>query len=214
VNGTAVDRAGNTATAGVTLNIDLTAPAITIAGVADGASYPLCSLPTPSYTATDNLSGVISQSALLTPPSNANGAGLYTYSVTAADTAGNSRTMTAAYRMVYGFGGFQPPVTLDRPFKKGSTIPVKFMLDNGGGAATPTATATLTLQFLSGTEPAGDPIIASSNVPDSGNLFRYASEEGMYIYNLATGDLAAGVYLAVITTDDGMTRTVTIQIKQ
>lgn len=210
----AKDNAENPGTAhGLSCNIDKTAPAISINDVADGATYPLCSAPNPTYTVLDEVSGMSSHNAVLTG-GNENGVNFFTYTVTATDNAGNTATKSVTYRVSYEFGGFLPPVTLDRPFKKGSTIPVKFTLGNGCGAIVPSVAATLTLQLVSGTEPVGDPIDATSNVPDSGNLFRYSSTDGIYIYNLATSDLVTGTYIATVTTDDGVTRTVNIQIKQ
>jgi hypothetical protein len=214
ISGTAIDNAGRSANASLTLNIDKTAPAITILGITDGASYPLCSPPTPSYTVTDNLSGIVAENGVLTPSGNANGAGLYTYTVTATDAAGNTATQSATYRLVYDFGGFLPPVTLEKPFKKGSTIPVKFTLTDGCGAAATSTIATLTLQYVSGDTSLEEPIDAASTVPDQGNLFRYSGSDGIYIYNLATNALNVGTYVATVTTDDGVTRTVNIQIKQ
>lgn len=102
-------------------------------------------------------------------------------------------------------------MTLGKPFKHGSTIPVKFELTDGCGNVVPTATATLTLQLYSGEEPAGDPIDATSNVPDSGNLFRFT--EGHYIYNLSTDHLQVGNWLATVTLDDGERHSIFIGIK-
>ena len=212
VRGTTMDKAGNEAFIDVTLNIDKTAPVITINGVTDGATYPVCTSLTPDFTATDPLSGLLSQDAVSTG-GNANGVNLFTYTVTASDRAGNTTTSTVTYRVAYSFGGFIPPVTLDRPFKKGSIIPVKFTLTDGCGGTVSSAVASLTLQLVSGNTSAEDPIDATSNVPDSGNLFRYSGSGGIYIYNLETRELAVGTYTAAITTDDGVTRTVNIQIK-
>jgi len=160
---------------------------------------------------TDDGSGVESESAVLSG-GNVNNVGMYTYTVSATDTAGNTTVNAVSYRAEYAFGGFETPVTLLKPFKLGSTIPVKFNLTDGCGNLPATAVALLTLQQISDETPIGEPIVATSNVPDSGNLFRY--EEGHYIYNLATGNLEQGTYLATVTFDDGATQTVTVQIKQ
>jgi hypothetical protein len=212
VTGTAVDVAGNTASTSVTLDIDKTAPSITITGISEGTKYPACSPPTPAHEATDPLSGLSSSSDTLTG-GNANGVGTYSYEVTASDIAGNTAVETVTYKVVYTFEGFQNPVTLDRPFKLGSTIPVKFSLNNGCGSLVPDATATLSLQVLSGSEPSGDPIDGSSNVPDSGNIFRYVPEDNHYIYNLSTDILSVGTWQATVTLDDTEAHTINIGIK-
>ncbi|GAB1691911.1 Neogenin [Krasilnikovia sp. M28-CT-15] len=59
ISGTVTDKAGNTANASVTVNVDLTAPAITATVVGDaGADGWYRTAPTVRYTCTDNLSGV------------------------------------------------------------------------------------------------------------------------------------------------------------
>lgn len=212
VPGTARDKAGNEAPAHATVSVDRTPPAIVITGVAEGGTYPRCSAPAPTFTATDALSGVSFEQATLAGGSE-NNVGTYTYTVTASDHAGNGTSRSVSYQVLYGFGGFTPPVTLDRPFKKGSTIPVKFILTDGCGSDVGTARATLSLQLMNGEVPAGDPLEAESTVPDAGNLFRYSGADGQYIYNLATGGLQIGTYAATMRTDDGAARTITIQIK-
>ena len=212
VNGTAVDNAGNSASVSVTLNIDRTSPVVAVTGVAEGEKYPACTPPAPGFTATDALSGVASQGSVL-DGGNANGVGTFTYAATAADKAGNTATETVAYKVVYSYGGFQTPVTLNRPFKLGSTIPFKFALTDGCGAYVPNAAATLSLVQVSGAEPAGDPIDGTTNVPDSGNVFRYDPVENQYVYNLSTGALSVGSWQASITIEDGEVYTTAIGIK-
>jgi hypothetical protein len=99
VAGTAVDTAGNSSSYAVAgINIDRTAPVITITGVADGATYNL-GLAQPAYTATDALSGVVASSASLTG-GDAQGFGTFTYTVTATDYAGNTATASVVYSVV------------------------------------------------------------------------------------------------------------------
>ena len=208
----AIDNGGNVEqTKTAEIKIDKTPSEIIITGVTEGGKYPVCNPPTPNYQVTDSMSGVNTSNATLTG-GNANGVGTFTYSVTATDIAGNPATKTVTYKVTYSFSsGFQPPVTLDKPFKHGSTIPIKFELTNGCGNIVPTATATLTLQLYIAEEPAGEPIDATSNVPDSGNLFRFT--EGHYIYNLSTDNLQVGKWLVTVTLDDGEKYTISIGIK-
>jgi parallel beta-helix repeat protein len=206
------DNAGNVETTKTTIvKIDKTPPEITITGVSEGGKYFVCNPPAPTYNVTDATSGVATSSATLSG-GNANEVGTFTYKVTATDMAGNTATKTVTYKIIYSFtGGFQPPVTLGKPFKHGSTIPVKFELTDGCGNIVSTATAILTLQLYLGEEPLGDPIDATSNVPDSGNLFRFT--EGHYIYNLSTDNLQVGTWLATVTLDDGERYSIFIGIK-
>lgn len=58
-----------------------------------------------------------------------------------------------------------------------------------------------------------DPIDALSNVPTSGNIFRYDFTDNQYIYNLLTDVLSVGIWQALVTLDDGEVYTVSIRIK-
>jgi len=89
VTGTATDRAGNTAEATVSgLNVDLTAPVVTVAGALDGGTYPLDQIPTISCTTTDATSGVATEA---TPGTSRDATGRYTATCSGAvDVAGNT----------------------------------------------------------------------------------------------------------------------------
>ncbi|MEN8136270.1 MAG: hypothetical protein ABFS18_12160 [Thermodesulfobacteriota bacterium] len=96
----AVDKAGNAGIpAQLTVNIDLTTPIININGINDGAIYPVCKTPTPSYDTLDNLSGVASSSAN-TSQNTQTGIVSYTYSVTASDIAGNQASAEVSYGVI------------------------------------------------------------------------------------------------------------------
>jgi hypothetical protein len=59
--------------------------------------------------------------------------GVHTFTVSAADAAGNQRHRTVNYK-VFGFNNLFSPVVLNgKTFKKSSTIPVKFQLIDGQG---------------------------------------------------------------------------------
>ena len=113
VTGTAVDYAGNTATATVSgINIDRTAPIVTIGGVTDGASYVNGSVPGPSCSATDALSGVNGSCSGLGPfGGNPDGTGSFTYAATAGDRAGNATTTFAYYTVTVAPGEANEEVT-------------------------------------------------------------------------------------------------------
>lgn len=112
----------------------------------------------------------------------------------------------------YAFGGFLPPLTENATYKIGRTLPIKFELFDDVGGEVPDAVAHLFLQKLSGTEPVGDPIEASSTSGgDSGNLFRF--DGGQYIFNLDTRPLSAGTWQLRVMIDDGSTHTIEIGLK-
>lgn len=207
----AVDKAGNSETAqSLEVKIDRTPPEITISGITNGSSYTLGAVPLAGYLSIDDISGVASQSAILTG-GNANGVGSFTYTVTVTDHAGNTSVKGATYQVSYNFSGFQQPVSLDKPFKLGSTIPVKFQLTDASGSSLTTAIATLSLKQYSGELPVGDPIDAiSTSGADSGNMFRYDSQ---YIFNLNTRNLSTGTWQVSAKLDDGRTMTAYISLK-
>ena len=139
VTGTAVDNAGNSATATVSgINIDKTAPTITITTPADGATYTLNQSVAASYSCSDSLSGVASCTGPVPNGSNIDTStvGSKTFTVNATDNAGNTATKTHSYRVIYSWAGFFRPV--DNPpivnvAKAGSAIPVKFSLSGFQG---------------------------------------------------------------------------------
>lgn len=211
VTATATDKAGNNANYTVNgINIDKTAPVITITGIREGAAYILNSVPTIVYTATDYLSGIASQNATFTSGSE-KGVGKFTYTVTAGDKAGNTITKGVIYSVNYNFGGFLPPVGRGKTFNLGSTIPIKFRLTDSYGTSVSNATTTIVLQKYSGTNSVGDlvkPI--SSGGSNTDNFFRYDS--GQYIYNLSTNGLSAGTWQIIVSLDDTTTKTVFITL--
>ncbi|KAF0144649.1 MAG: hypothetical protein FD156_1663 [Nitrospirae bacterium] len=96
----AVDNANNLETAHpATISIDKTPPVIAITGVSNGATYALGLAPTASYTVTDALSGVATSNASLTGGDSL-GLGIFTYTVTALDNAGNTTTTSVAYNVI------------------------------------------------------------------------------------------------------------------
>jgi hypothetical protein len=140
--------------------------------------------------------------------------GAYTYTVNATDKAGNAASRSATYSVVYNFGGFLAPVSLNRPFMLGSTIPVKFQLMDAAGSYISTAIAAITVQLYSADQPVGDPIDATSTSgADSGNTFRYDATGNQYIYNLNTSGLSQGTWQIRATLDDGTVKTAFISLK-
>jgi len=90
---TITDQAGNSSAASnvVTVQLDKTAPVVTVTGVSDGASYTLGSVPTATCSTTDGVSGVATQATLSVTGGNPDGTGSFTATCSGAtDNAGNS----------------------------------------------------------------------------------------------------------------------------
>lgn len=216
----AVDNAGNTEIEqALTVKIDTTAPQLVLPGLAP--SQLINSTVTLSFDANDTLSGVASLSATLNGDSVLSGAmlnltqaGPYSFALTATDYADNTATGGEAFSVIYGFGGFLPPLTADSRavFKLGSVIPVKFRLLDANDIPVSTAVASLVLQQFSGEDPVGDPVDAiAPGGADSGNLFRYADDH--YVYNLNTRPLSAGTWELRVVLDDGTVHAIQIGLK-
>jgi hypothetical protein len=97
--------------------------------------------------------------------------------------------------VTYTFGGFRqpllPPVT---SFKSGSTIPVKFTLMDASGDLVSTAVAQVSVN--------GGPSLGTA---------MWDGEQ--YHFNLKTTGLPLGALTIIVTTDDGMTHSVTVTLK-
>ena len=116
---------------------------------------------------------------------------------------------------VYDFGGFLPPVSLGKPFKLGSTIPVKFQLMDAQGAFITDASPSISLELIIDGPLTGDVIPGdSSGAANTDDIFRYDPDSNQYIFNLATKDLTApATYRITVDLGDGTTREVDIGLK-
>ncbi|MGH9144319.1 MAG: choice-of-anchor tandem repeat GloVer-containing protein [Vicinamibacterales bacterium] len=101
VSGTATDNAGNSATAVVSgINVDLTSPAVSVTGVANGATYILGSVPAAGCMTTDGLSGVQTGATLSVTGGSGNGVGAFTAACTGAmDKASNPGMASVSYQV-------------------------------------------------------------------------------------------------------------------
>jgi hypothetical protein len=131
---------------------------------------------------------------------------------TAVDDSGNTAIRTATIRVVYGCGEeFMEPVSLLKPFKLGSTVPVKIGFCDASGVAVASAVVRLFLYPVSMRCPGGADRNQSPGSGDTGNLFKVSGDE--YHYNLNTKNLAQGTYQIRAVLDDGTIRTVPLALK-
>lgn len=147
-SGTCSDNAGNVSApaSATSINVDLTAPAVSITGVTGGGGYTVGSVPVAGCSTSDALSGVATSATVTVTGGNANGVGTYTVTCAGAtDKAGNSAaTVTATYTVTYAFCGFKQPLLVPvQEFRAGSTIPVKFCVKDASGNVVTTATGTV-----------------------------------------------------------------------
>lgn len=209
--GTATDNAGNVATITINgINIDKTAPQITINSPQDGAIYTLNQSVLADFSANDTLSGIVSQDSTLPNGSPIDTAipGQKSFSVAATDKAGNTIRQSIIYYVRYDFPGFLNPLNKDS-YKKNSAIPVKFQLKDALGNYVANAVANLYLIDVNGQKTAA----TAKGSSNSGNLFRYDLVENQYIFNLDTKPMAAGNWQFSVELDDGSVKTISIILK-
>jgi hypothetical protein len=110
-----------------------------------------------------------------------------------------------------GFAGLAQPINRDGTsvFKLGSSVPVKLVLtDAAGNPITPNTSPNTQVIFsaervstsIEGTQLEG----TTSVTPTSGNLFKFDTASGQWVYNWGTKGLAQGTwYIRVYQDDDG-----------
>ena len=119
---------------------------------------------------------------------------------------------------LYQFQGFLAPVNESRtkPFKRGSTLPIKFQISDELGDPVADAVCTLTIYYLVSGAPSGEAEVVSTAAGDWGDQFRYDAEGDLYIFNLSTKDasfLGYYTYQAEAVLDDGSTHSVDFSLK-
>jgi Tol biopolymer transport system component len=199
----ASDAAGNRASATSTYQVvDRMSPTISIATPADHAVYVLGQSVLADYACADQAGG--SGLASCSGPVAAGAAidtssvGDKTFTVNAADRAGNTASSSRSYSVVYDFSGFFSPVTAAYPatssFRAGESIPFKFRLQGNQG-----------LDVLAAGSPVWAPCGSGDSTPARGTLSYNASND-RYTY-LATTDKAWGGTCRdlVLTLRDGTT---------
>jgi hypothetical protein len=137
---TCEDLAGNTGTVSYTVNVDKTAPTITLSTPANGVTYLLNQVVIANYACQDEAGGSGLRSCLGTVPNGSaidtSSSGAKSFAVNAVDNALNSNNANASYSVVYDFSGFSSPVdsvpTLNLA-KAGQAIPLKWRITDANG---------------------------------------------------------------------------------
>ncbi|MDQ1446601.1 MAG: hypothetical protein QOI20_3065 [Acidimicrobiaceae bacterium] len=218
--GTALDFAGNTNSVTKTIKLDQVQPTVTVGGVANNAVYTVGSVPTPTCTVTDSLSGPAGCTTSVTGGA-ANGVGTYTYVAVGTDKAGNSRSVSVTYRVLYRWDGFQQPINdtghevneTTSVFKAGSNVPVKFQLKRADGSLVSANSTPLFMTPVQGGR-TSLPLNESDYIapPSAGGTFTLDGDH--YQYNWKTDKAQAGYYWRIgVMLDDGTIQTVNIALR-
>lgn len=216
------DQAGNVTSAGAATSpafkIDGTAPhdvAFT-GGPTDGGSYYFGSVPSaPTCSALDDVSGL--SSCVVTGDANPDAVGAHTYTATATDNAGNTRTRTEQYTVLaWTDTGFYAPVNMGgvlNTVKGGSTVPLKFNVYAGSTELTDTSIVKgFATRQISCADSTGltDPVEVTVT---GGTTLRYDTAGHQFIQNWKTPTGAGTCYSATMTTQDGTTLTALFKVK-
>jgi hypothetical protein len=203
VMGTAVDGAGNTSTATVSgIDIDKTAPVVSVTGVANGATYTLGSVPLAGCSTSDALSGVKTSATAGAPAGGPVGSVTVTCAG-AEDNAGNTNSASATYQVVYAWTGFFQPV--DNPTivagqitnfgwnkaKAGSAIPVKFDLGGNQGLDIFAAGYPKVTSVVCNTAATNGDLVEETVTANTSGL-KYDPLAGQYVYVWKTATTFAG----------------------
>lgn len=209
---TVKDHAGNSESFPTpAVNIDRTAPAVTILAPANGASYLLNSQLLASYSCTDVLSSIGSCTGPLATGDavDTSSEGSFDFTVNGSDRAGNTASSTNRYSVVvrYSFGGFYSPVEnlpVVNSVKAGRAIPVKWSLMDGNGYVSDLSTfKSLTSQRV--TCDAGSPTSAIEETGTTGGSgLSYDTITNQFRYNWKTARNWAGTCrIMVLELKDG-----------
>ena len=189
----AKDYAGRQSAAqSLTVKLDQTPPAITISTPISTA-YLLNQVVAANYNCSDGGSGLANCAGPVANDANIDTAspGTRTFTVNAADVAGNTSSKSIGYRVGYNVCALYDQT---RSYKAGSTIPIKLQLCDAKGVnvsasgIVPLATGLMQKDST-----------ASSDVADSGNAnpdsaFRFDATLNGYIFNLSTKGLTTGTW--------------------
>jgi hypothetical protein len=215
VNCSATNSRNKTAEGNFTVSVvDTTAPVVVLNGITNGATYTLGAVPAASCSATDSATGVAVQPSLSITGGTANGVGHFTATCSGAkDGAGNiAAPVSASYDVDYLFNGFFSPVSTNKVFKLGSTVPLKWTLQNAQQSFISSFSSITAVQVasdpscLAGDE--GIPFDAGS-AGNSGLQF----QDNTFQFNWKTDGLASGCYVAIVSLDDGTRKTAFVTLR-
>jgi hypothetical protein len=194
--------------------VDTTAPVVFLNGVTNGATYTLGAVPAASCSATDSATGVAVQPSLTITGGTANGVGHFTATCSGAkDGAGNiAAPVSASYDVDYLFNGFFSPISTNKIFKLGSTVPLKWTLQNAQQSFVSSLSSITAVQVAP--DPsclAGGEGVAfdAGSAGNSGLQF----QDNTFQFNWKTTGLAAGCYAAMVSLDDGTRETVFVTLR-
>lgn len=215
VNCSATNSRNKTADGSFTVSVvDTTAPLVVLNGVTNGATYTLGAVPAASCSTTDSATGVAVPAALSITGGTANGVGHFTATCSGAkDGAGNiAAPVSASYDVDYLFNGFFSPVSTNKIFKLGSTVPLKWTLQNtqqgfiGNFSSIAAVQVAPDPSCLAGGEGVA---FDAGSAGNSGLQF----QDNTFQFNWKTDGLASGCYAVTVSLDDGTRKSAFVTLR-
>src|SRR5262249_49721960 len=123
--------------------------------------------------------------------------------------ATKSVTLVVTNSAMYFSDGFQQPVSLNRAFKQGSAVPIKWQVNDAAGNVVTSLAAIASLKVIGPNNSVT--ILYPGNTSDSGGT-SLRNEGGQYIYNWQTKGIALGSYSLEAKFADGNKITQTIML--
>jgi uncharacterized protein len=214
----ATNSRNKTATGSFTVTVvDTTAPTVTLNGITNGAVFNLGAVPAASCSTTDAASGVATQATLSISGGTPNHVGHFTATCSGAkDNAGNiAAPVSVGFDVHYVFSGFLTDLSPDGPdgktFSAGSTINVKWRLQNAQGGFIVAPSAVLPLQV------APDPSCVSNGQQglaiDANSNNGVQENNDTFQFNWRTKGLPTGCYVFLLPLDDGTTQSSVVKLR-
>ena len=125
-------------------------------------------------------------------------AGVHTIYARIIDRDGGHSDYTATVNVNYLSGGFLSPVSLNRAFKQGSTIPIKWQLNDASGHLINSLGA-ITSLTVSG--PTSATLYPGNNSSSGATVLR--NDGSQYLFNWQTKGFGLGQYTITATLNDG-----------
>jgi hypothetical protein len=215
----AADNAGNTSSKQVSYTVvDRTPPQVTLNTPADGAAFKLNQSVLADFGCTDQQGGSGLASCLGTAASGSRidtgTVGSKTFTVNAADNAGNKTSKTNGYSVIYDWTGFFSPInnpTVVNTLKAGQAVPVKFTLAGNKGLGVLADGYPKSQAITCATNPATDAVEETLTSSQSG--LSYDAAAGQYIYVWKTSSTWTGCRQLVVKLADGTVHRANFQMK-
>lgn len=200
------------------VKIDKTPPQITIKSPINGSVYVLNQKLIANWSVSDTTSGIVPATATYPNGSVISTASIGTksFSISAADNAGNTNKTNVTYYIRYNFGGFLAPIVNDGSsiFRPGSKINIRFKLSDANLKNVATATAKLNFSLINPNITGKILQPFSSDSASVDGVFKYDSKNMWYYYNLDSKGLTSGTWQIRADTNDGGSYTVNISIQK